>query len=111
MDCHHKRMLMDIKESKNKEKDAVFKMRPGWSFKAMANKPLFDRHYVHLDVEYRGKTIQLSIRATENDSDDFVIAVGDKQLVVRPEILKDDARWEAGQVVETHDPLWVENDS
>jgi hypothetical protein len=100
--CHHERMMADIKGTEIEK--AEFKFRPGWSLKIQGSKPLFDEHYAFIDLSINGQVVELAIKASKDGK--FVVAIGDKQLVVAAEKKKEDARWEAGKVLEIHDPLW-----
>lgn len=101
--CMDARLLNEIFNSKH-PKPAVFKLRPGWTFKAQANLQMYEKQYMNLEVHFQGKIIEIDI-SEYGDGQRFIVGVGDKQFVVEP--TEEQPRHSAGKVTEQHDSFWM----
>lgn len=102
----------DMEHSKKNSKEISFLLSPGWEAEVY-NAPNCheegqDFLFVDISMNKGKKGISIGIKKRRGASDDFLVWIGDKQLVVRMEEQGDEEEEDSptgnGVVVSTHDP-------
>lgn len=100
---------LDMEHARINDKTRIFKMGPEWKAKVYnaANRleEGKDFLFVELLIPKRKESISIAVRKKAGDSDEFLVWIGDKQLVVRLGNEHDSGDFEDGIVVSSHDPL------
>ena len=85
MDRTMEDFMQDVKYTRQNCKKTTFKSRPGWTATCYNTVTRLEEtsDFVHIDLNYRGKSIEISIKKHEEDNDCFQIWLGDTQFVVK----------------------------
>ena len=106
--CHQKRLEIDWLETKD-DPEVAYQFR-GWKVTAFAGRSLFDRHanWVFIEGHLGDKTIEVSLKKREGSDDEFIVVIGDKQLVVKATDYPE-SRAGQGRIQSSHDHLeWID---
>jgi hypothetical protein len=107
--CNGGRMRLEA-EAQDKMGEITFQFK-GWKVEASAAISLFEEraNWVYLDAIIGGGKTQLlmeiALKKREGFEDQFLVAIGDKQIIVRAQPPNDDARYAQGIVLSQHEPL------
>ncbi len=79
-------MKQDAEFSADKTRTEHFSFRAGTKIKVFNTTAMLEEmgDFLHLDIEYRGNKIEISLTKAEGDNDLFKVWLGDKQFILCP---------------------------